>query len=82
MSHLNNEERLTFELDRFGYFTVEAGDRWTQAEIDAEWARQFAAKTLTAQRIQAFILNWDFKPAPEPKYIIVDENVNSYKYCL
>ena len=37
LSHMNNEERLTFELDRFGYFTIEEGGRWTQAEIDTEF---------------------------------------------
>ena len=40
---MNNEERLTFELERFGYFTIEEGGRGTQAEIDAEWACQIAA---------------------------------------
>ena len=39
LKHLNNKERLTFELDRFGYFTIEEGGRWTQAEIDTEWDR-------------------------------------------
>ena len=74
MSHINNAERLSFELDRLGHFTVEEGDRWTQVEIDAKWARQIAAKTQTTERSQAFILNWDFKPAPEPQYIIVNDD--------
>ena len=43
LCHMNNEERLRFELDRFGHFTIEEGGRWTQAEIDAEWARRNAA---------------------------------------
>ena len=68
ISHLNNVQRLTFELERFGYFTIEEGDRWTQAEIDAEWARINASKEQTTHRSAAFVLNWDFKPEPEPKY--------------
>ena len=39
ISHLSNEERLRFELERFGHFTVEEGDRWTQAEIDTAWTQ-------------------------------------------
>ena len=39
MSHLSNAERLTIELEQFSHFTVEEGHRWTQDEIDAEWAR-------------------------------------------
>ena len=74
LSHINNYERLRFELERFGHFTVEEGDRWTQAKIDAEWARQNAAKAQTTERNPAFILNWDFKPAPEPEYIIVNDD--------
>ena len=61
LSHLSKwlEERLRFELERFGHFTIEAGDRWTQTEIEAEWARQIAAKTPAnvTERSQAFVLN-------------------------
>ena len=39
LSHINNYERLRFELERFGHFTVEEGDRWTQAEIDTAWTQ-------------------------------------------
>ena len=78
IGHLSNEERLSFELDRFGYFTFEDSrwDRWTQAEIDTEWARQIAAKTPAnvTERSPAFALNWDFKPQPEPQYIIVNDD--------
>ena len=79
---MNDQERLTFELERFGHFTVEEGDRSTQAEIDAEWDRQYAVKLAnrtTTEPSPAFVLNWDFKPAPapepapEPQYIIVDD---------
>ena len=63
------------ELERFGNFTVDEGHRWTQAEIDAEWARLNTSKLDKAptERSPAFVLNWDFKPAPEPQYIIVDD---------
>ena len=64
LKHLNNKERLTFELDRFGYFTIEEGGRWTQAEIDTEWDRLYATKLVNAptERSPAFVLNWNFKP--------------------
>ena len=77
ISHLSNDERLRFELERFGHFTIEEGGRWTQAEIDAERARQIAAKEAGApstQRSLAFVLNLDFNPAPEPQYIIVNDD--------
>ena len=32
------EERLMFEF-KSGHFTVEEGDQWSQAEVDAVWAR-------------------------------------------
>ena len=44
LNDMNDQERLTFELERFGHFTIEEGGRWTQAEIDAEWDRQNASK--------------------------------------
>ena len=73
--HLNNAERLTYELERFGqHFTVEEGDRWTQAEVDEEWARLHPPSS--SPRSLAFVLNWDFKPATEPEYIVLD---NDYK---
>ena len=67
MSHLSNKERFNLELERFGHLTVEEGHRWTQAEIDTEWARQIAAKLVNAptERSPAFVLNRDFKPEPE-----------------
>ena len=65
MSEMNDQERLTFELERFGHFTVEEGDRWTQAEIDAEWSRLHPPSS--SPRSLAFVLNWDYKPEPEPK---------------
>jgi hypothetical protein len=71
--HLNNAERLTYELERFGqHFTVEEGDRWTQAEVDAEWARLHPPSS--SPRSLAFVLNWDFKPAPEPEYIVLSDD--------
>ena len=74
LSHMNDQERLTYELERFGYFTVEEGGRWTQAEIDEEWARLHPPSS--SPRSQAFILNWDFKPASPPKveYIVLDDD--------
>ena len=75
LSHLNNAERLTYELERFGqHFTVEEGDRWTQAEVDEEWARLHPPSS--SPRSLAFVLNWDFKPASPPKveYIVLDDN--------
>ena len=75
VSHLNNAERLTYELERFGqHFTVEEGDRWTQAEVDEEWARLHPPSS--SPRSLAFVLNWDFKPASPPKveYIVLDDN--------
>ena len=75
LSHLNNAERLTYELERFGqHFTVEEGGRWTQAEVDEEWARLHPPSS--SPRSLAFVLNWDFKPATEPEYIVLD---NDYK---
>ena len=79
LSKMNDQERLTFELDRFGHFTVEEGDRWTQTEIDAEWSRLHPPSS--SPRSLAFVLNWDFKPAsapepaPEPKYIVLDDDL-------
>ena len=77
LSDMNDQERLTFELERFGHFTIEEGGRWTQAEIDAEWDRQYAVK-LANQAITepspAFVLNWNFKPEPEPEYIILNDD--------
>ena len=72
ISHLSNTQRLTFELERFGHFTIEGGDRWTQAEIDTEWVRINAAKAPTdsEHRSAAFVLNCDF----EPEYIIVNDD--------
>ena len=29
LSDMNDQERLTFELERFGHFTIVEGDRWT-----------------------------------------------------
>ena len=72
--HLNDAQRLTYELERFGYFTVEEGGRWTQAAIDEEWARLHPPSS--SPRSLAFVLNWDFKPATEPEYIVLD---NDYK---
>ena len=73
LSKMNDQERLTFELDRFGHFTVEEGDSpWTQAEVDEEWARLHPPSS--SPRSLAFILNWDFKPATEPEYIVLDDN--------
>ena len=78
LSKMNDQERLTFELERFGHFTVEEGDRWTQTEIDAEWSRLHPPSS--SPRSLAFVLNWDFKPAsapepaPEPKYIVLDDD--------
>ena len=78
---MNDQERLTFELERFGHFTVEEGDRWTQAEIDAEWSRLHPPSS--SPRSLAFVLNWDFKPAsapePEPKQ---EEEVDEQDLCL
>ena len=74
MRHLNDAQRLTYELERFGYFTVEEGGRWTQAAIDEEWARLHPPSS--SPRSLAFVLNWDFKPATEPEYIVLD---NDYK---
>ena len=79
MGHLSNTEWHTLsntELERFGHFTVDEGQRWTQAEIDAEWDRLNAAKLDKAptERSPAFVLNWDFKPATEPVYIIVNDD--------
>ena len=76
LSHFNNTERLTFGLEHFGHLTIEEGGRWTQAEIDAEWEPQYAAKLFNAptEHCPAFIPNWDFKPAPEPEYIIVNDD--------
>ena len=74
MSHLSNAERLTIELERFGHFTVEEGHRWTQDEIDAEWARLIELKKAPTQPSPAFVLNWDFKPEPEPKYHVVSDD--------
>ena len=73
LSKMNDQERLTFELDRFGHFTVEEGDSpWTQAEVDEEWARLHPPSS--SPRSLAFILNWDFKPASEPEYIVLDDD--------
>ena len=77
LSDMNDQERLTFELERFGHFTIEEGGRWTQAEIDAEWDRQYAVKLAnhaTTEPSPAFVLNWDFKPEPEPEYIILNDD--------
>ena len=76
MGHLSHTERLTIELERFGHFTVDEGYHWTQAEVDAEWDRLNTAKeqNTPTERSLAFVLNWDFKPAPEPQYIIVDDD--------
>ena len=82
---MNDKERLTFELERFGHFTIEEGGRWTQAEIDAEWARQYAAKLVNAptERSPAFVLNQDFKSEPEPEYHVVsDEEVDEQDLLL
>ena len=81
LSKMNDQERLTFELDRFGHFTVEEGDCWTQTEIDAEWSRLHPPSS--SPRSLAFVLNWDFKPAsapePEPKQ---EEEVDEQDLCL
>ena len=85
LSHMNDKERLTFELERFGHFMIEEGGRWTQAEIDTEWKRQYAAKLVNAptERSPAFVLNWDFKPEPEPEYHVVsDEEVDEQDLLL
>ena len=85
LGHLNNAERLTFELERFGHLTIDEGGRWTQAEIDAEWERQYAAKLVNAptEPSPAFILNWDFKQEPEPEYRVVsDEEVDEQDLLL
>ena len=76
LSDMNDKERLTFELERFGHLTIEEGGRWTQAEIDAEWEPQYAAKLFNAptEHCPAFIPNWDFKPAPEPEYIVLNDD--------
>ena len=76
ISHLSYEKRLCFELEHFGHFTVGEGDRWTQTEIDTEWARQNAAKAQTTERSPAFVLNLDFKPEPEPEpeFIIMNDD--------
>ena len=67
-----NAERLTFELND-GHSTVEEGDSpWTQAEVDEEWARLHPPSS--SPRSLAFILNWDFKPASEPEYIVLDDD--------
>ena len=63
LGHLSNAERLTEELERFGHFTVEEGDRWTQTEIDAEWSRLHPPSS--SPRSLAFVLNWDYKPEPK-----------------
>ena len=67
LGHLSNTERLTIELERFGHFTVGEEGRWTQAEVDVEWARLNALKEERApsQPSPAFVLNRDFKPEPE-----------------
>ena len=72
---MSHTERLTVELERFGHFTVDEGYHWTQAEVDAEWDRLNATKLAKAptEPSPAFVLNWDFKPAPKPQYIIVDD---------
>ena len=69
MGHLSNTELLTIELERFGHFTVDEGHRWTQSEIDFEWARLNALKEarVSTKPSPAFVLNWDFKSEPEPK---------------
>ena len=77
VGHLSNTKRLTVELERFGHFTVDEGHSWTQAHIYVKWDRLNAAKehtTPTNERSLAFVLNWDFKPAPEPEYIIVNDD--------
>ena len=76
MGHLSNKERLTVELERFSHFTVDEGHRCTQAAIDTEWARLNAAKeqNTPTERSMAFVLNWVFKPATEPQYIIADDH--------
>ena len=68
----SNEERLIFE-QKSGNFTVEEADLWTQAAVDAAWARQ-KAPTAVSQPSPAFVRNWDFKP--EPKHIVSDEEVD------
>ena len=64
------------ELERFGHFTVDEGYHWTQAEVDAEWDRLNTAKLAKAptEPSPAFVLNWDFKPAAEPEYIILNDD--------
>ena len=68
----SKELRFIFELRHGGHFTVEESDSpWTQAEIDAEWARQ-KAPTNVIQPSPAFVLNWEFKPEPE-YHVVSDE---------
>ena len=66
----SKELRHIFELRHGGHFTVEVDDSpWTQAEIDAEWARQKAPTNMpVTNRSPAFVLNPNFKPEPEQQY--------------
>ena len=55
----SKEERLMFEL-KSGHFTVEEGDPWTQAEVNAAWTR----------------INTPTAVSQEPEYHRVDEEVD------
>ena len=53
----SKELRPIFEIRHWGHFTVEEGDSpWTQAEIDAEWARQKAPTNVTQPSHLSLIL--------------------------
>ena len=49
----SKEERLFFEL-KSDHFTVEEVDLWTQAEVDAAWARR-NTPTAVSQPCPAFV---------------------------
>ena len=74
---MSNAQRLTYELEQFGHFTVEEGGRWTQAEIDAEWSRLHPPSS--SPRSLAFVLNWDYKPEPKQQE---EKEVDEQDLCL
>ena len=64
------EKRLVYQLQYFGHFDVDDEHEWTQAEVDAEWARQQTinmGRSPVTERSPAFILNTNFKPPSLPK---------------
>ena len=72
-------------LVRVGHFGVEADDECTKAEVDAEWERQRAIVNIDMPQVTlvgtAFVLNWNFKPKPEPEFHVVTDDEDDLPQC-